>query len=824
MQNSTLPIDSVLGQLSEAFRHQQTIILQAEPGAGKTTRVPLALMEQPYIEGKILLLEPRRIAARAAALYMAQSLEEEIGQRIGYSIRFEQHVSAQTRIEVITEGLLARRLMQDPELSDVSVVIFDEFHERSIHTDLALALCREVAAVRDQPLRLLLMSATIDTEQLSRQLENAPVITSPGRAFPVEVIRADRPIQGHQLIDELVKRCKQTLGLAGDVLVFLPGRSEIRRLDEKLGEAFGNQPELNIVPLYSGVDERILKDLFTPPAQGHKRFILATSIAQTSITLPGVTCVIDSGLERRPKYSPRLDLTRLSTEKVSAATAAQRAGRAGRIQAGICYQLWSEEQHRQLSDNDRPQITELDLSETLLVLLNWGVQRIDDLSWIDPPSATGWQRALEGLEALDAIEWRSERAILTQIGKRMCQIPASVRTARLVVEAQDLGAQALGARLAAITSEPAAHAETDITVQLVQMSRRPNIARLVKRFEQLIPSKGGGNLEPNRLLFAAYGDRVAKCVDPSSGRFKLMSGTSVRLDPTDPLCRRDYLICIELGGREDQADLRLTLAAPVSLEEIRSYLKTQITHESLTRWEGEALRAVKVERLGTLELTRTPLAYPTGPDLAFAWCERIKKEGLSLLPHWNSVMPWLARVRYLEQHKALAPESLDIPPIDDASLLERIEEWLGLALENANRIADLEKIELKTQLLAILPWQIDQWLERYAAERFLAPSGRWVKIDYQTEIPSIAIKLQEMFGTDQSPKTGLGLPIRVELLSPAGRPLAVTTDLRHFWSQTYAQVRKENRGRYAKHPWPEDPMSSTASHLTNAALRRKETD
>ena len=830
MQNKPLPIDQILPELAQTLAQHPVVILQAEPGAGKTTRVPLALMVQDYVQGKILLLEPRRVAARSAAQYMAQSLNESVGQRVGYSMRLDRKVSRDTKVEVITEGLLARRLISDPELSGVSLVIFDEFHERSIHTDLGLALCREVAALRDEPLRLLVMSATLDTEKLSNQLGNAPVLSSPGRSYPINIQRSSSPINRFELLDALERRCRNALSIDGDVLVFLPGRAEIRQLERRLNELWHDRPEISVRPLYSGVNDASVLELFNAAPAGEKRFILATSIAQTSITLPGVTCVIDSGLERRPIFNPRLGLSRLSTERISAATATQRAGRAGRVRAGICYQTWSDDQQSQLIDHDRPQITQVDLSDTLLLLLSWGVSQIDDLEWIERPSETLWRAALEQLTALGAIDWRDQRPTLSELGKRMCQIPAEPRVARLLLWAESLGASNLGGQLAALISDPSRQRHADLRQALEQIPRNKQLGQIATRFEQLLGTpeyrdsqdpRDTQDWDISELLLPAYSDRVAQCVDQSNGRFRLTNGTAVRLDPTDPLCRSPYLICIDLGGREDQAELRLSLALPVSIDLIRTVLSEKIQQQEELRWEGEHLRAVNLMRLGKLELERSEAQSISDSARASAWCERIRKEGLNTLPTWQQITPWLARVRYLARNQERTPEPVELPLFDDATLLERLDEWLGAALGSIKQRSELGKIDLKTQLLNILPWQITQWLDQYTPQTYMAPSGRTVKIDYNAEIPSISLKLQEMFGEQASPTTGLGLPIRVELLSPAGRPLAMTTDLAHFWNNIYPEVRKENRGRYAKHPWPQDPLKAEASHLTNAALRRK---
>ena len=826
MQNNsqTLPIDQILPELTRRFASEEILILQADPGAGKTTRVPLALMEQPYVDGKILLLEPRRIAARSAARYMAQSLGEPVGQRVGYSMRLERKVSHLTQIEVITEGLLTRRLLSDPELRGVSLVIFDEFHERSIHTDLGLALCREAAALRDKPLRLLVMSATIDSEQLSQRLGGASVLSSPGRNFPIEIHRAARPIKQRQIIDELERRCSTLDQTDGDVLVFLPGRSEINQLKQRLEERWRSRTEVEIIPLFSGIDDHRLRPLLSAPPRGQVRFILATSIAQTSITLPGVRCVVDSGLERRPRYDQRLGLSRLETQRISKATATQRAGRAGRISAGRCFQLWSNEQQLMLRDHDRPEITEVDLSDTLLSLLSWGVHEIDGLEWIESPEPALWQAALDKLDALEAIEWRNQRPQLSGLGKLMAQISVECRVARLLVEAQQKNAGQLGAQLAALITEPAQITATDIETGLsaFKTGHHSRLCQLAQRFERQISCSSTQAALPSELLISAYADRIAERVDESQGRFRLRSGIAVRLDPTDALCRSPYLICIELGGRADQAELRLSLGARCDLPLIRTQLQDQIVVETLLRWEGERLRALRVERLGKIELSHNPTRSISAGLRAQAWCRRIASEGLNLLPGWSELLPWLARVRYLQQHQHRAPELLELEDFSDKTLISRLETWLAPALTEVNQRSDLAQLQLKPLLLALLPWQINQWLDLYVPVSYQAPTGRKLEIDYESEIPRIAVKLQEMFGVQESPRTGLGLPIRVELLSPAGRPLAITTDLQHFWKNTYPQVRKENRGRYSKHPWPEDPINAAASHLSNAALRRQQ--
>ena len=822
MQNTlaSLPIDAVLPELSETLRQNNIVILQAEPGAGKTTRVPLALLNESFIAGKILLLEPRRVAARSAAAFMAQSLQEKLGQRVGYSMRLERKTSQATQVEVITEGLLLRRLLQDPELSGVDLVIFDEFHERSIHTDIGLALCREVAAMREKPLKLLIMSATLDTEQLQTQLHGAPVLSSEGRSFNVEIERTTTPIHRHQLLDAAQRRCIQALQVEGDVLVFLPGRAEIRQLERRLVELWHDRPDVEVVPLYSGVNEAQIEQLFEPPQPPHQRFILATSIAQTSITLPGVCCVIDSGFERKPKYDPSRGVTRLATQRISTATATQRAGRAGRVRAGLCYQLWSEEQHRQLGEHDAPQIRETDFTDTLLQLLSWGVHRLTDLEWIEPPSTKLWDAAITQLDSLDALAFRDGRPYLSDLGKRMSDLPMDARSARLLIEAERLEAPSTGAALAALISEPPLRSTADLSFAIEDMPQRSR--QLATRFKSLLQNcPNETEISPSRLALAAYPDRVAQCVNAAEGRFKLYNGTAVRLDPTDRLCREKYIICLNLGGREDRADLMLTQGLPVSIEEIYTALEKKFRHEELLSWEGEHLRAIKRTRLGELELKRQPSESISTQARSAAWCERIRREGLELLPQWPELAPWLARINYLRMHQERASEPVELPDMSSEMLLTRVDEWLGASLGEIKQRAQLRNIELKTLLLSLLPWQVTQWLETYVPRQFRTPSGRLVEINYTSEIPSIAVKLQEMFGQTLSPKTGLGLPLRVELLSPAGRPLAMTTDLPHFWQHIYPDVRKENRGRYSKHPWPEDPSDAEATHLTNAALRRR---
>lgn len=849
-----------------SLRQYDCLILQAEPGAGKTTQVPLALLEQPHLNGKILLLEPRRIAARSAAHFMAQMLGEKVGERVGYTMRNDQRTSRKTKIEVITEGVLVRRLLNDPLLEDVAMVIFDEFHERSIHTDLGIALCRDVAQLRDEPLKLLVMSATVDTHSLSNKLGNAPIIDCSGRGFPVDIVRTDHPIKRFDLLQSITRRCLQLCSTAGDVLIFLPGKSEIHALERILNDHLvqqinadtepytqnQNQKQYQIINVYSGTDESHLESLFSPPVAGSKRFILATSIAQTSITLPYVNCVIDSGLERKPQFDIRTGITRLTTKRVSHATATQRAGRAGRVQSGLCYQLWTEQQNQALIAYDTPEIGHIDLSDTVLTTLDWGIKSPDSLEWIDPPPQNLWQAALRKLEALGAIETLVEPDLIpsiTTMGKELARLPTELRVARLLIKARNLDAVELGTSVAAIISEPSRSNDCDLA-SFFNTSTHPILnqqqLKLAKQFRQLINNSVMKSLEYCgdteqtliHLVLSSYCDRVAILTDTASGRFKLKNGTAVRVDPTARLARYPFIVCIDLGGRDDRSELNLRLGLGIEKGHILHYLANQLDHSERFEWEGEHLRAVSVITFGEIEIDRKPASSLSKSSRATAWCQRISREGLDLIPHWPSIKPWLARLRYLYNSQELinSPErtqepqenisyinnSIERPDLSDKALLDSLEAWLAPALGDIKKREQLREVSLRPLILSLLPWQTSQWLDQYAPEYLQAASGRLLKIDYQSEIPSVSVKLQEMFGLTKTPTTGFGQPVRIELLSPAGRPVALTTDLEHFWNKTYPEVRKELRGRYAKHPWPEDPITAIPSHLTSAALRRLE--
>lgn len=893
-----LPIHQVMPDIINSLREYDCLILQAEPGAGKTTQVPLALLDQPYIDGKILLLEPRRIAARSAAQFMAQMLGETVGERIGYTMRNDQRTSRKTQIEVITEGVLVRRLLNDPLLEDVAMVIFDEFHERSIHTDLGIALCRDVALLRDEPLKLLVMSATVDTRALSNKLGDAPIINCSGRGFPVDIVRTDQPVKRFDLLQSITRRCLQLCSAPGDVLIFLPGKSEIHALERLLNDQLdpqinaGTEPyiqhqkQCQIIKVYSGTDESHLESLFSPSVEGSKRFILATSIAQTSITLPYVNCVIDSGLERKPQFDIRTGITRLTTKRISHATATQRAGRAGRVQSGLCYQLWTEQQNQALIAYDTPEIGQIDLSDTALTTLDWGIKSPDSLEWIDPPPHNLWQAALQKLEALGAIETLVEPdpiPSITTLGKELARLPTELRVARLLINARNLDAIELGTSIAALISEPSRSNDCDLA-SFFNSSQRPMLnqqqLKLAQRFRQLINNPSIKCLEYSgdtdqaliNLVLSSYGDRVAISTDTASGRFKLKNGTAVRLDPSDRLSRHPFIVCIDLGGRDDRRELNLRLGLGVEKSHILHFLANQIVHSERFEWEGEHLRALSVITLGEIEIDRKPARSLSKSSRATAWCQRISREGLDVLPHWTSIKPWLARLRFLynsperinslelinspdrkdslelinspertdsperiecperlkSQAQAPKEETNDInnrierPDLSDKALLDGLEAWLAPALGEIKNREQLRDVSLRPLILSLLPWQTSQWLDQYAPEYLQAASGRLLKIDYQSEIPSVSVKLQEMFGLTKTPTTGFGQPIRIELLSPAGRPVALTTDLEHFWNKTYPEVRKELRGRYAKHPWPEDPFTAVPSHLTNAALRRLE--
>jgi ATP-dependent helicase HrpB len=810
-----------LPDLTAALRTQNAAVLVAPPGAGKTTRVPLVLSGEEWAAGhRILVLEPRRLAARAAAERMAKTLGERVGETVGLRVRFGSKLSRKTRIEILTEGVFTRLVLDDPMLDGVAAILFDEFHERSLDADLGLALARDVQQGLREDLRLLVMSATIDSARVASLLGDAPVIAAKGRAFPIEtryIARDARPIEP-QIADAIVRAARAD---GGSLLAFLPGAAEIRRTKALLDGRFG--PSVDVVALYGALaaDEQVR--VIEPAAPGRRKIVLATSIAETSITIEGVRIVIDSGLARVPRYEPDVGVTRLETVRVSRAAADQRRGRAGRTEPGICFRLWDEPQTAALEPFSRPEILSADLSSLALDLAAWG-SGPENLAFLDPPPRPALTEAKALLAELGAID---DNGRITEEGKKLRRLPLPPRLARMVVDAAAEGAALPAAEIAVLIGERGlAGDDVDLTHRLAAFHRdrslRAREARaLAERWAEIAkaddgplaesppsPLKGGGELSVGALLALAYPERIAKNRGGVAGAFVLANGRGAQVDPASPLAREPYLAVAELAG--SAAAGRILLAAPIGLAEIEARFADRIVTREDIAFDpvSASLRLRRLRRFGAIRLSEQPMPAAASEAAARALAEGIAWLGIDRLPWTKALRQWRDRVMFLR-----ASEGDEWPDLSDAALAATVNAWLGPSLAAKTELRDITTDDLETALNALLPWPLKRRIEAEAPTHFAAPTGSRVPIDYQAEGgPKIAIRVQELFGLDRHPAIAGGrIPLLIELLSPAHRPVQMTRDLPGFWRGSYAAVRAEMRGRYPKHPWPDDPLAAPAT-------------
>jgi len=837
MTTTSLPIEPLLPALRETLAQGSAAVLEAPPGAGKTTLVPLALLDEPWLAGRrIVMLEPRRLAARAAAARMASLLGETVGRRVGYRTRLDSKVGPGTRIEVVTEGILTRRLQADPGLEGVGLVIFDEFHERSLQADLGLALCLELQSLRPE-LRLLVMSATLDGEAVAALLGGAPRLTSPGRSFPVEVRHLGRPRD--RLEPALAAAVRRALAEApGDLLAFLPGEAEIRRCEGLLLDE-GLPPEVEVIPLFGALTGERQDAALRPAAPGRRKVVLATAIAETSLTIEGVRIVVDGGLSRRARFDPAGGMSRLETGPVSRAAAEQRRGRAGRTAPGVCYRLWSEPEERALPAFERPEILQADLAPLALELAAWGADEAGDLAWLDPPPAAALAQARDLLRALGALDEASDRAgRITAHGRRMAALGVHPRLAHMLLAAEGVDAL-LACELAALLSERdllkgARDADLRLRVELLRGSGRealPAGARLDEglrrrcrqaaadwRRRLRLSGESAATEACGRLLALAYPERLAQRRGERPGAFRLAGGRGALLPGEDPLAAADWLAVGALDAAE--RDARIFLAAPITLAEIEQAFAEHIETREEVAWDERegAVKALRQRRLGALVLEEKPLRRPAPEAVAAALLEALRRRGLEALPWTPAARQLQARVALLRRLEG--PEAW--PDWSDAALLEDLAGWLGPQLAGVTRLEAVQRLDLEAILAAGLDWTLRRRLDALAPTHLPVPSGNRHRLDYlQGETPVLAVKLQEMFGATTSPRIAEGrVAVLLQLLSPAGRPLQVTGDLAAFWAGAYREVRAEMRGRYPKHPWPEDPLAAPATARTKRGMER----
>jgi ATP-dependent helicase HrpB len=813
---SDLPITAILPSLAKALEEHANVVLVAEPGAGKTTRVPLALMDETWLRGaKIVMLEPRRLAARAAASRMAQSLGESVGETVGYAVRLDRKVSAATRIEVVTEGILTRRLQTDPALSDVGLLIFDEFHERSLDGDLGLALALDAQSGLREDLKILVMSATLDEARLSQHLGGAPVISAPGRTFPVETSYGDRP-ERTTLPRDMARAIRSHLGAAkGGILAFLPGEAEIRRTEEALRES-SLPDDVAVMPLYGAMALADQDAVLRPASAGRRKIVLATTIAETSLTIDGIDMVIDSGLKRSPRFDPATGMTALATVRVSQASADQRRGRAGRQGPGTCIRLWPQEEMRSLKAHDEPEILIADLAPLILELANWGVTGRTALRFLDPPPEAAFAQGRELLVELDALD---DKGAVTAMGKLMAKLPLHPRLAHMIARAKDLHAGALAADLAAMLSERdllGRDAGADIADRLAALKRgtiNKSLRERVRSAAQQIRSIGSigkedsGDIAPGVLVALAWPDRIAQARG-GRGRFRLSGGGGAILPEHDPLAREAFLAVATTDGAS--GDQRIFLAAALARADIETHFAAHIKETDIVRWDSRAQLVVanRQRRLGALILEDRALGAPDPEAIAEAMTKGVAEMGLAALPWSDAAQNLKSRIGFLRR---IFPEE-GWPDLSDEALLQTLADWLAPYLAGMTRRAHLERLDMLAIISSLIPQELKRRLDRLAPRHVAIPSGADIAIDYENDgDPVLRARLQEMFGLKETPRIADGRALlRIELLSPARRPLAVTQDLRSFWVNAYPQVRAEMRGRYPKHQWPEDPLAAVA--------------
>ena len=835
-----LPIEDVLPTLRRTLTEGRNALLTAAPGAGKTTRVPLALLDAPWLDGKrLLMLEPRRLAARAAAHRMATTLGEAVGETVGYRMRLDTKVGPKTRIEVVTEGVLSRLLQSDPALSAYAIVLFDEFHERSLQADTGLALCLESQRLFRPDLRLLVMSATLDCGPVADLLGRAPVITCDGRLFPVETRYLDQPLSGH-LDVAVVQTIRRSLAQdQGSLLVFLPGMAEIRRVERKLLN-LNVGSNILIAPLHGDLPQAAQDHAIAPAQPGTRKIVLATSIAETSLTIDGVRVVIDAGLLRVPRFDPRSGLTRLETIRVTHDSAEQRRGRAGRLEPGVCSRLWTSSEHQSLAPRRPPEMLDADLAPLLLELGLWGTANPAELSWLTPPPAGAVAQARELLTGLNALNAEGQ---ITAHGKRMADLPLHPRLAHMLLTAGPLQLGNLACELAALLSErdllrgPSGWHNADLRLRLdvlhgqhdhaagvtVDRAACQRVARTADLWQRQLPRSARSDRqesldEVGLLLALAYPDRIAQRQSGDDARYLMANGRGALFANPDPLGSEDYLVIAVLDGGTQWA--RIDLAAPVRLRDLETLYADQIRVVDEVSWNDTAqvVRATRQRRLGSVVLSEQGLSKPDPSMISSALLEGIRRTGLDRLAWTQELRQWRARVAFLRRVEG---QESRWPDLSDQALLRTLDDWLGPYLSGLTTLDRVTRLDLTQPLHALLSWEQSRQLERWAPTHLTVPSGSNVRVEYVTpDLPILAVRLQEMFGCKDTPRLVDGkIPVMLHLLSPARRPVQITKDLSSFWKSAYREVKKELRGRYPKHSWPDDPLTALPTAKAKRRLR-----
>lgn len=819
MSEPELPITGLLPTLLATLDTRPVVLLQAPPGAGKTTAVPPALLEAGWRAGRrIVMLEPRRLAARAAARFMAGRLGEPVGATVGFRTRLETRVSDATRIEIVTEGILVRMLQRDPELRGHAAVLFDEFHERSLNADLGLALVREVQQSLRPDLRVVVMSATLETAPLAKLLGDAPVLSTEGRSHPVETVYR-RPRRERNLPETVAAAVRHALDQeSGSILVFLPGAREIRAVARRLQPLA--TPDLQVRPLFGAMKPEAQDAAIAPAPVGARKVVLASAIAETSLTIEGVRVVIDAGYERRARFDPGSGMTRLVTTRVSQAAGEQRRGRAGRIEPGVCYRLWSEAEQRRLPKFTPPEILEADLAPLVLELAQWGARSPDELTWLDSPPEAHWRQAVELLQWLDALD---RSGAITATGREMLAAGVHPRLAHMLVRAQAQDRQTTAAKVAAILSErdvlgPGEGADLEARLARLDRADGGRVEQVLKLARRLgadgrKPEEAPGRSESpiGPLLALAFPDRVARRRPGGRPRYLLSNGRGAWLPDDDPLAASEWLVAADLDGAEREA--RVFLAARTTQAEIESALREHIETTENAQWDDERGTVVvrRQRRLGAIVLESREAGRPAPEQLADGLLDAIRRRGLEALDWNDAARQFCARAELVRRE--LHP---DWPAFDRTSLARELADWLGPFLAGLTHLRQVEKLDPMPALAARLGFERARELDRLAPSRIEVPAGARVRLDYAAESgPVLAVKLQAMFGWRETPRiVGGRVPIVLHLLDPAGRPLAVTSTLQSFWRDAYPDVARDMRGRYPKHPWPKDPLAAKPTMAT----------
>ena len=802
------PVDLIIPELKATLAARPCAVLVAAPGAGKTTRVPLALRDEAWLKGrKIVMLEPRRLAARASAKRMADTIGEALGETVGYTVRLERKVSAATRIEVVTKGILTRRLQKDPELSDVGLLIFDEFHERSLDGDLGLALALDVQRGLRDDLKILVMSATLDSEGLSKHLEDAPVISAEGRMFPVSVTHLDKASR-FTIVDDTVKAVARALReVRGSLLVFLPGEGEIRRVEEKL--LGGSLPAgCDVRPLYGAMALGDQDEAIRPSPAGRRKIVLATTIAETSLTIEGIEAVIDVGLKRVPRFDPASGMSQLETVRVSQASAEQRKGRAGRLGPGQCYRLWPEMETKALAAHDEPEIRAAELSGLVLEMARWGVLSADGLPWYEAPPKAAFTQAQELLKRLGAVD---VSGAITAHGRAMAELPLHPRLAHMVIAGREKGAGQSAAEIAALLSErdgAARDASIDVEQRLMMLrgAAKDRWKQTVRQIQDQASLKDDtAEVSHGVLIALAYPDRIGR---KRGGRYQLASGAGAVLPEHDNLNKSEWLAFAQVDGASGDGKARL--AAALTDREIEKHFSDLISENEDVFWDAKAnaVKAGLTRRLGAILLQEKPAAV-TDPSLtAAAMLQGVQHMGLTSLPWTEGSRGFRNRVAFLAR---VMPDA-GFPDLRNEALTAAMGDWLLPYLSGMQRKADLSRLDMHQILQGMVPHALLNRIEKLAPQRMTVPGGGSYRIDYEGEgDPVLSVRLQEMFGMQSAPQVADGrVLLKIVMLSPGMKPVAVTQSLETFWVQGYPDVRKDMRGRYPKHSWPEDPLTATA--------------